>query len=292
MDPNESVLKPGHPIVEQLEPPLVEALGALRQRIASLPAAIVAYSGGVDSALVAAIAAEQLGDRALAVTGISPALAPHLRAEAQQQASWMGIQQQELPTAELNDPAYSSNPDNRCYACKRELHSVIAELVGQLDEQWRGASVLDGVNRDDLGDHRPGIEAARERGVSSPLAELQIDKAGVRALSRALGFPWWDKPAQPCLASRFPYGEGINAERLQRVGAAEAWLRQRGFQELRVRSQGETARIEVPPSALQRLVEEPTRTAVVETLLGLGFSAVSLDLEGLVSGKLNRALKR
>jgi pyridinium-3,5-biscarboxylic acid mononucleotide sulfurtransferase len=292
LDPNESVLKPGHPIVERLEPPLVEALGALRQRIASLPAAIVAYSGGVDSALVAAIAAEQLGDRALAVTGISPALAPHLRSEAQQQASWMGIQQQELPTAELNDPAYSSNPDNRCYACKRELHSVIAELVGQLDEQWRGASVLDGVNRDDLGDHRPGIEAARERGVSSPLAELQIDKAGVRALSRALGFPWWDKPAQPCLASRFPYGEGINAERLQRVGAAEAWLRQRGFQELRVRSQGETARIEVPPSALQRLVEEPTRTAVVETLLGLGFSAVSLDLEGLVSGKLNRALKR
>ncbi len=292
MDPNESVLKPGHPIVEQLEPPLVEALGALRQRIASLPAAIVAYSGGVDSALVAAIAAEQLGDRALAVTGISPALAPHLRAEAQQQAAWMGIQQQELPTAELNDPAYSSNPENRCYACKRELHSVIAELVGQLDEQWRGASVLDGVNRDDLGDHRPGIEAARERGVSSPLAELQIDKAGVRALSRALGFPWWDKPAQPCLASRFPYGEGINTERLQRVGAAEAWLRQRGFQELRVRSQGETARIEVPPSALQRLVEEPTRTAVVEALLGLGFSAVSLDLEGLVSGKLNRALKR
>jgi uncharacterized protein len=292
LDPNESVLKPGHPIVEQLEPPLVEALGALRQRIASLPAAIVAYSGGVDSALVAAIAAEQLGDRALAVTGISPALAPHLRAEAQQQAAWMGIQQQELPTAELNDPAYSSNPENRCYACKRELHSVIAELVGQLDEQWRGASVLDGVNRDDLGDHRPGIEAARERGVSSPLAELQIDKAGVRALSRALGFPWWDKPAQPCLASRFPYGEGINAERLQRVGAAEAWLRQRGFQELRVRSQGETARIEVPPSALQRLVEEPNRTAVVEALLGLGFSAVSLDLEGLVSGKLNRALKR
>ena len=292
MDPNESVLKPGHPIVEQLEPPLVEALGALRQRIASLPAAIVAYSGGVDSALVAAIAAEQLGDRALAVTGISPALAPHLRAEAQQQAAWMGIQQQELPTAELNDPAYSSNPENRCYACKRELHSVIAELVGQLDEQWRGASVLDGVNRDDLGDHRPGIEAARERGVSSPLAELQINKAGVRALSRALGFPWWDKPAQPCLASRFPYGEGINAERLQRVGAAEAWLRQSGFQELRVRSQGETARIEVPPSALQRLVEEPTRTAVVEALLGLGFSAVSLDLEGLVSGKLNRALKR
>ena len=270
----------------------MEALGALRQRIASLPAAIVAYSGGVDSALVAAIAAEQLGDRALAVTGISPALAPHLRSEAQQQAAWMGIEQQELPTAELDDPAYSSNPDNRCYACKRELHSVIAELVGQLDEPWRGASVLDGVNRDDLGDHRPGIAAARERGVSSPLAELQIDKAGVRALSRALGFPWWDKPAQPCLASRFPYGEGINAERLQRVGAAEAWLRQRGFQELRVRSQGETARIEVPPSALHHLVEEPTRSAVVEALLALGFSAVSLDLEGLVSGKLNRALKR
>jgi uncharacterized protein len=274
--------------VEQLEPDLREALAALRRSIAAHPAALVAYSGGVDSALVAAIAAEQLGERAQAITGVSPALAPHLREEARQQAAWMGIHHREIPTAELNDPAYSSNPTERCYACKRELHTLLAELLQA--SGTAGAVVLDGVNHDDLGDHRPGIRAAQERQVISPLAELGISKAGVRAISRALGFPWWDKPAQPCLASRFPYGEAISAERLQRVAAAEAWLRQRGFQELRVRSQGEAARIELPPAQLPLLLEPGLREALVAAFLDLGFTAVSLDLEGLVSGKLNRDL--
>jgi uncharacterized protein len=242
----------------------------------------------VDSALVAAIAAEQLGERAQAITGVSPALAPHLREEARQQAAWMGIQHREIPTAELNDPAYSSNPSERCYACKRELHTLLAALLQ--DSGTAAAVVLDGVNHDDLGDHRPGIRAAQERQVISPLAELGISKASVRAISRALGFPWWDKPAQPCLASRFPYGEVISAERLKRVAAAEAWLRQRGFEELRVRSQGEAARIELPPAQLTLLLEPELREALVTAFLDLGFTAVSLDLEGLVSGKLNRAL--
>jgi uncharacterized protein len=168
------------------------------------------------------------------------------------------------------------------------LHSRLAPIAASAGD----AVVLDGVNHDDLSDYRPGLRAAREWGVRSPLAEAGLDKAGVRQLSRALGLPWWDKPAQPCLASRFPYGEPITAARLQRLAAAEDWLRQRGFRALRVRCQGQTARIELPEpaleSALRRLADGELRQELVRAFRELGFSAVSLDLEGLISGKLNR----
>ncbi len=277
-------------LLEALPAPLERGLESLCHQLDAFPQVVVAYSGGVDSALVAALAGDCLGERALAVTGVSPALAPHLRREASDQARWLGLRHREVATAELADPAYASNPQDRCYACKRELHRLLAPIAAAAE----GAQVLDGVNLDDLGDHRPGIRAAREFGVRSPLAEAGIDKAGVRQLSRALGLPWWDKPAQPCLASRFPYGEPIDAPRLARVAAAEDWLRRHGFPELRVRSQGETARIEIPaaglPAALERLAHGELRPELVGAFRDMGFTAVALDLEGLVSGKLNRAL--
>ena len=259
-------------------------LRELRACIAALQRVCVAYSGGVDSALVAAISQEQLGSAALAVTGVSPALAPHLLEQARQQAGWLGIRHQECATLELMDPAYSSNPEDRCFACKQELHRHLAPIA----EAAAGAQVMDGVNVDDLGDYRPGIKAARLAGVRSPLAEIGIDKAGVRKISRALGFPWWDKPAQPCLASRFPYGDTITADRLRRVGQAEAWLMARGFAQVRVRSHGLAARIELPAPQIEPMLRSLNREELVAAFLGLGFTSVSLDLEGFVSGKLNR----
>ncbi len=204
---------------EQLATSHRKQLDHIRDFIKNLKRVCVAFSGGVDSSLIAAIAEEQLGSCAIAVTGVSPSLAPYLLEEARLQANWIGIEHRECHTNELNDPNYSENPKDRCFACKQELHSHLM-LIAQ---NFSDALVVDGVNADDLNDYRPGIKAAQIAGVRSPLAELEINKDAIRAISKALGLPWWDKPSQPCLASRFPYGDPISSKRLKQVAKAEKW---------------------------------------------------------------------
>jgi uncharacterized protein len=247
---------------------------------------LIAYSGGVDSALIAKVAQDVLGDRVLAVTAISPSLLPEELVEAEEQAQAMGILHEIVETQEMENPNYTSNPINRCYFCKSELHDTLKPLALERGYPY----VVDGVNADDLRDYRPGIQAAKERGVRSPLAEVGFSKAEVRELSKQLGLSWWDKPAQPCLSSRFPYGEEITLEKLQRVGRAEIYLRKLGYRNLRVRSEGETARIELPPEKIQEFVVNNDLSQVVKAFQDYGFTYVTLDLEGYRSGKLNQVL--
>ena len=249
--------------------------------------ALIAYSGGVDSALVAKVACDVLGDRALAVTAVSPSLLPEDLETARSQAERMGIVHREVSTHEMENPNYTSNPVNRCYFCKSELHDTLKPLA----LQWGYPYVVDGVNADDLSDYRPGIQAAKERGARSPLAETGMTKLDVRQLSKQLGLPWWDKPSQPCLSSRFPYGEEITVAKLQRVGRAENYLRSLGWTQVRVRSDGDTARIELPPDRIRDFAIATDLPALVSALQAIGFLFVTLDLEGYRSGKLNRVLE-
>jgi pyridinium-3,5-biscarboxylic acid mononucleotide sulfurtransferase len=258
----------------------------LQQLLTTVDRALVAYSGGVDSTLVAKVAYDVLGDRALAITAVSPSLLPEELEDAQVQAATIGIAHQVVNTHEMDNPAYRANPIDRCYFCKSELHDTLKPLAQKLGYPY----VLDGVNADDLQDYRPGIQAAQERGARSPLAELGITKLEVREISAYLGLSWWNKPAQPCLSSRFPYGEEISIAKLQRVGRAEIYLRQLGYEQLRVRSIGDTARIELPPAQIKEFMATQELEPVVAALQNLGFAYVTLDLEGYVSGKLNRVL--
>lgn len=269
-----------------LHPTLQQKLIHLKTLFAEMERALIAYSGGIDSTLVAKIAVDVLGDRALAVTAVSPSLLPEDLEEARVQAATIGIQHEEVATHELDNPNYAANPVNRCYFCKSELHDTLKPLALERGYPY----VVDGINADDLQDYRPGIQAARERGARSPLAEAGISKAEVRQLSEWLGLPWWDKPAQPCLSSRFPYGETITIAKLQRVGRAEYYLRQLGYRTVRVRSQADTARIELPPEQLQDFMRTTDLTTLVATFQSLGFVYVTLDLEGFRSGKLNQEI--
>jgi uncharacterized protein len=267
---------------------LTEKFEQLKTIFLEMEQALIAYSGGVDSTLVAKVAYDILGARALAITAVSPSLMPEELEDAKIQAATIGIPHKIVQTHEMDNPNYTSNPVNRCYFCKSELHDTLKPLAIELGYPY----VVDGVNADDLHDYRPGIQAAKERGARSPLAEVGITKAEVRQLSKQLDLPWWDKPAQPCLSSRFPYGEEITVAKLQRVGRAEIYLRKLGFKNLRVRSQGDTARIELPPEQIKEFVLKTDLPSVVSTFQEIGFLYVTLDLEGYRSGKLNQVLSR
>ncbi|HEX8321296.1 ATP-dependent sacrificial sulfur transferase LarE [Longimicrobium sp.] len=246
---------------------------------------VVGYSGGVDSVFLARIAVDVLGPQhVLAVTGKSDSIASWMEDTARDVAQRFGIPWLELETREMDDPRYAANPSNRCYFCKSELWTRLAELAA---ERGFGA-VLDGSNADDVGDHRPGAVAATENAVRSPLLEAGLTKDEIRAWSRELGLPTWDQPAAPCLASRIPYGLSVTPERLRQIEQAEIGLRAMGFRDFRVRHHGTIARLEVHPSEIARVADH--RVDIARAVRGAGFGRVLIDLQGYRRGSLNEGL--
>lgn len=258
-----------------------ELLEKLVDIFAPLPDCLVAYSGGVDSAVVAKAAYEALGDRAIAVTGVSASLATGELEAARRIAASIGIRHETLNTDELSDAGYLANAPNRCWHCKAELYSQMRSLADRLGF----TTIANGTNADDLGDFRPGLQAATEHGVFSPLVACGIDKQGVREIAREWNLEVWDKPASPCLSSRVVYGLEITHERLARIDAAEALLKELGFTSVRVRCHhDELARLEVSAVEIARLADESLRQKIAMRLRELGFLYVTVDLEGFRSG--------
>ncbi|RIK80675.1 MAG: ATP-dependent sacrificial sulfur transferase LarE [Planctomycetota bacterium] len=248
---------------------------------------LVAYSGGVDSAVVAKAAQLALGEQAVAVTGVSASLAAGELEAAQRIAAQIGIRHEVLSTDELGNPEYLQNAPDRCFHCKTELYDQLQRMGAA-----RGIrTILNGANADDLSDFRPGTKAASQHAVRSPLAECGFTKATVRLIAQHWGIEAWDKPATPCLSSRVAYGLSITPERLARIDAAERLLRSLGFNTVRVRlHENELARLEVPLDALSRLMDPPTRDTVIRELRRLGFRYVTLDLEGFRSGSFKQLI--
>jgi uncharacterized protein len=261
-------------------------LDRMREIFAPMRSVIVAFSGGVDSTFVLKVAYDTIGDRVLALTTTSPTMPDEDRESALAMAQVIGARHLIVESNELEIPGYSANPLNRCYLCKHNLFTVCEAKAAELGID----NIVDGLNLDDLHDYRPGMQAASEKRVRHPLVEAELSKAEIRELSRAMRLPTWDRPASPCLSSRFPYGTEITVEGLAKVAAGERILHAMGFKVARVRFHGEVARLELERSEMERIFETQIRDAVDREFKKIGFRFVAIDLKGFRSGSLNEGV--
>jgi len=263
-------------------------LESLKNILSEIGSVLIAYSGGVDSTFLLKVASSVLGDRVIAVTASSETYPPRELREAKNNAKMLGVKHLIINTSELDDENFSSNPPERCYYCKKELFSKLTGLAKQYELNY----VADGSNYDDLNDFRPGMRAASQFGVRSPLKDAMLTKEEIRTLSKEMNLPTWDKPPQPCLSTRFPYGAMITREKLSRVELAEEFLGGFGIKQLRVRVHGDIARIEVAKEDMRIILDEDISKEIMDKFKALGYTYITLDIQGYRMGSMNEPLKR